>query len=142
MSGAIGAINPSSGFPILPPNPTNPVPTIIFHGKRDRLIPYGGRQSGTKSRLHFLSVEDAVDFWVGNNKCSKEPIEDLMGGGVVRTSYSGCDADSDVILYTFEDGGHSWPRGRVHLSGDEPNKDISATDLIWDFFKKHPKKGR
>jgi hypothetical protein len=37
-------------------------------------------------------------------------------------------------------GGHSWPGGqRGRLFADKPVKDVSATDLIWDFFKNHPK---
>ncbi len=30
--------------------------------------------------------------------------------------------------------------GRVYLLGTEPTREISATDLMWDFFVRHPKK--
>jgi polyhydroxybutyrate depolymerase len=118
------------------------VSAIIFHGKRDRLIPYEGGRSSSRSGLYFLSVNDAVEFWIHNNRCSKEPKKDVVAEGVIRTQYSGCESDSNVVLYTLENGGHAWPGGHIHLSGDEPNRMISATDFMWDFFKAHPKKGR
>ena len=46
---------------------------------------------------------------------------------------------SEVILYTVEGGGHTWPGRdpRLPLLG-KSTRDISANDLIWDFFQKHP----
>ncbi len=44
-----------------------------------------------------------------------------------------------MILYTIEGGGHTWP-GReppIPFLG-KSTRDISANDLIWDFFQKHP----
>ena len=46
---------------------------------------------------------------------------------------------AEVVLFEIEGGGHTWP-------GQEPpvrfigksTKDISANDLMWEFFKKHP----
>ncbi len=144
VSGAIGTMPSSTGFPNMIPEPQNPMPVMIFHGKKDRLVPYDGRKVekvGT-GRIRFLSVGDAVEFWRTRNECSCDREVEEISENVVKTSYEDCKNNGDVILYTIKDGGHSWPGGRVHLSGDEPSREISATDIIWDFFKKHPKKRR
>jgi len=41
----------------------------------------------------------------------------------------------------IEGGGHTWP-GRPHVLGflGKSTKDISANDLIWTLFEKHPMK--
>jgi polyhydroxybutyrate depolymerase len=50
--------------------------------------------------------------------------------------------DSEVILCTVEDGGHTWPGGRGYfILGIEigsVTKDISAIDTMWEFFLNHP----
>jgi polyhydroxybutyrate depolymerase len=39
-----------------------------------------------------------------------------------------------VILYVVEEGGHTWP-GAIDVPGlGSTTHEISATDLIWEFF--------
>ena len=60
---------------------------------------------------------------------------------VVRTYGKGRD-DSEVILYTIKGGGHAWPGGvkGKWKGAPEPTREISATDLMWEFFERHPKR--
>ena len=61
------------------------------------------------------------------------------GTSVQRKTYGPGRDGSEVILYTIEGGGHTWP-GReppIPFLG-KSTRDISANDLIWDFFQKHP----
>jgi hypothetical protein len=46
-----------------------------------------------------------------------------------------------VVLIEIEGGGHTWPGKKpiVSLLG-ESTMDISANDLMWEFFQKHPRK--
>jgi len=51
---------------------------------------------------------------------------------------------SEVILVQITGGGHNWP-GRLILPGIDNllgpiTHDISANDMIWEFFQKHPMK--
>jgi polyhydroxybutyrate depolymerase len=46
----------------------------------------------------------------------------------------------EVALYTVKGGGHAWPGGETYLLGAEPTREISATDLMWEFFVRHPKR--
>ena len=45
------------------------------------------------------------------------------------------------MLITIQGGGHTWPgqEPRVKLLG-KATKNISANDLMWEFFEKHPMK--
>ncbi|MFA6281716.1 MAG: PHB depolymerase family esterase [Candidatus Omnitrophota bacterium] len=132
-----GALNYGQSFPV------NPLSVIIFHGTADQYVPYNGgigKASGGEER-NDKSVAYAVDFWVKHDGCKLVPIKEEFGS-IVKEQYSGGKADTEVVLYTIKDGGHCWPGGIEGIrygNVDKPTQEISATDLIWDFFKKHPK---
>ena len=46
-----------------------------------------------------------------------------------------------MVLYVIEGGGHTWP-GQDPMVGfiGKSTKNISANDLIWELFVKHPMK--
>ena len=94
--------------------------------------------------LTFKSVEDSVATWVKLNGCRPEPqIEELPdtaddGTKVTRKTYRS-NRGAEVALVTVTGGGHTWP-GRQLPFGlmGRSTRDISATDMIWDFFVRHP----
>lgn len=46
-----------------------------------------------------------------------------------------------MTLYTLQDEGHTWPGGtKWAFWADEPSREISATDVSWEFFKDHPRR--
>ncbi|MCS7138526.1 MAG: hypothetical protein NZ873_00505 [Crenarchaeota archaeon] len=126
VSGSIGKY--SNGRLVIA-NPSKPVSVIIFHGKKDLLVPYAG---GESIGSLFASVNESVLFWARANNCSKTPIiETSSNGRVVKVTYTGGLNGTEVVFYTITDGEHDiW-----NSTG------IPITDLIWDFFKKHPKTG-
>jgi acetyl-CoA acyltransferase len=44
---------------------------------------------------------------------------------------------AEVILYTLANHGHSWP-GSLVMPRDITSQAVNATDLMWDFFMRHP----
>ena len=134
-------------------NPTSPVSVIHFHGTGDELAPFnGGKGKGTDKipafmRPTFYSVEHSINAWIMANKCQEKALITNMpdkvddGMNVIKHVWAGGQNGSEVVLYKIINGGHTWP-------GMEPpaamlgksTKDISANDLMWEFFKKHPKK--
>jgi polyhydroxybutyrate depolymerase len=49
--------------------------------------------------------------------------------------------NSEIIQYLIFDHGHAWPGGRKpRKKADTPSKAVNATDVMWEFFEKHPKK--
>jgi polyhydroxybutyrate depolymerase len=122
--------------------PSNPLPVIVFHGLKDQNVPYEGGWIESKIgpfsfSVNYLSVNESVSFWVEHNNCNPIPMIDTSESGniIKQTNANGTDG-SEVVLYTVVNGGHEW------FGGPEafwPPCEISATDLMWDFFEAHPK---
>lgn len=151
LSDRIAAIAPIGG-PLMMDAPTakRPVPVIHFHGTADEFAPFhGGYGKGTFGRskgvTDFRSVEQTIHAWVKLNVCNPEPeIEALPdrtadGMKVTRKTWSGGREGAEVVLIEIEGGGHIWPgmEPLVALLG-KSTRDISANDLMWEFFQKHP----
>jgi polyhydroxybutyrate depolymerase len=126
--------------------PDHPVSVVMFHGTADQHVLYdGGRPLQTVDRRHPREdkpVSYAVETWVKLDHCKTEPAR-TKEGHVTHDVYPDGTDGAAVELYTIEGQGHAWPgghKGREHGNVDEPTTEISATDLMWDFFAKHPKK--
>lgn len=141
LAGALGG-KATSDSPIwIVPEPAKPLPMIIFHASDDPAVPYKGGVSPLKGgEREYLSVDQAVDFWVKNNGCLAEPTIDRLNDGIVtRKTWLDGHGNNDVILYVIEKWGHKWP-GRYfsgQLEKDDPFRDFNAADIIWDLFKRH-----
>ena len=86
-----------------------------------------------------IAVPASVQFWVEKNRCSHSP-KNKRTGRIERDIYLECASGTGVTFYTIHQGGHAWPRGKKGSAwGDQPTREISATNLIWDFFANHPK---
>jgi polyhydroxybutyrate depolymerase len=58
----------------------------------------------------------------------------------VQLAYYRSRQSNDVAFYTVLGGGHAWPgAARTSSPNGNVNEDIDATQVIWDFFKAHPK---
>ncbi|MCM8762148.1 MAG: phospholipase [Candidatus Omnitrophica bacterium] len=134
--------------------PKKPIPIIIINGTDDPLIPWKGGKIGFKSNIRYMgeviSTPETVKFWIETNKCSSEPIityeidKDKNDGTIVRKEiYTSDKNGAEVILYTIEGGGHTWPGGKQYLPEKiigKTNRDIDANEVIWRFFKKQVNK--
>jgi polyhydroxybutyrate depolymerase len=120
-------------------NPSRPVPVIIFHGDADPIVPYWG---GTVSPQKYTMPDIAnwVANWARFNGCGSQPVDLPASGEVSGIHYTNCDQNADVEFYTIHGGGHSWPGGKAlpkFLVGHTTH-DIDATQVMWQFFQKHP----
>jgi len=122
----------SGGYPPFPEcQPARPVPVVIFHGTADQLLPYEGHPP------LMLPVRQWVERWAGRNGCATTPKLILQRGDVTGEAWQECQAGADVVLYTIDGKGHSWPGSR--MPARITTRDIDATDAIWDFFVAHPR---
>jgi polyhydroxybutyrate depolymerase len=146
LSGRIAAIAPVSGTlcrdDIKPPRPG---PVIHFHGSADPIVPFDGARTLETKLLNFKSVDETIKTWVKLDGCPEKPeitkLPDFARDGttVTRKVYGPGKDGCEVVLYVIEGGGHTWP-GRdpgVTFRG-KFTRNISANDLMWEFFKKHP----
>ena len=126
-------------------HPAQPVSVIIFHGTADKHIRYDGgvplASADFRHRRVDKPVSYAVGCWVKQDHCNPAPTR-TETGHIVHDVYHGGANGTAVELYTISGQGHAWPGGRKGLrfgNVDAPTTEISATDLMWDFFVKHPK---
>ena len=124
--------------------PTRPMPILHFHGAADTIVPFSGPGDKTPPFVRFKSVDESIRIWVKVNGCSDEPTIDELpdavddGTRVRRKVFAHPSGGAEVVLYTIEGAGHTWPgqKSPLALIG-KSTLDISANDLIWEFFKKH-----
>ena len=127
------------------PPPRSTLPLISFHGLADQQIPFaGGKGAKSFGGRSDISVPASLAYWMKPGNCSNAPARHVnRSGNVTHYTYS-CHS-SDVELYTIKGMGHAWPsetrKGwRIEYALlDKPSFEVSATDLIWKFFKRHPR---
>lgn len=147
LSERIAAIASVSGtMAIDEVHPKRSVPILHFHGTKDGLVRYNGPDERTPENIKFDSVDQTIQTWARINGCPDPPAIEVLPRDAedleVRKAVYGPGADgAEVVLYTIEGGGHTWPgrAPRLFFLG-ETTKNFSANDVIWDFFIRHPMK--
>ena len=148
MSDRIAAIAPVSGaMGTKDCRPGRAVSVMHFHGDADEFTPFAGGKGRGPSGTYFYSVDHSINAWVDANGCNKDPRTTQLpdkekdGTTVKQVRYASGKEGAEVVLVMIEGGGHTWP-------GNEPRmrplgvstRDISANDMMWEFFQQHPMK--
>jgi polyhydroxybutyrate depolymerase len=106
-----------------------PMPVLAFNGTDDFNVP-------------FETAEPAMADWAQRNQCAAaDPSTSRVSDHVTRESYAGC-GGNDVVLYVIDGGGHTWPGAEddaPHGGVGATTHEISASELIWQFFAAHTK---
>jgi polyhydroxybutyrate depolymerase len=123
--------------------PSRPIAVLHIHGSADRFAPWTGGK--TKGGGKIESIPATVRGWVNRNKCSTVSKVTLQRNQVTCVTYDQCQGRGEITLCRIEGGGHTWPGG---WEGKHPfvfrrmlgpvNFDINASELIWQFFVRHP----
>jgi polyhydroxybutyrate depolymerase len=121
----------------------HPVPLIYIIGRTDPLEPLNGGVARLPwGRLEQPPIEESLAEWRRMLGCPAKPNADASGGGVEKIQFSQCSNGGAVVEYFIDDMGHVWPGGKNRLPerivGKSSDK-LNATDVIWDFFKSHPR---
>jgi len=135
MADVIAAIAPDSGAYNFWQDciPSRPMPVLAFHGLDDKLVPYNG---GESPMLEPPILAWAV-AWAARDGCNSTPAKSTRIPTVTIQTWSGCKGSAEVILYTLDHHGHSWPGSPV-MPRAITSQAVDATDVIWDFFVAHP----
>ena len=125
--------------------PGRPVSVIHFHGTDDAFAPFQGGRGRGLSGTSFFSVDHSIAAWVEADGCDPTPVTIRLpdttddGTTVTRTTYGQGKDGAEVVLVVVEGGGHTWPGREPRLASlGKTTRDISANDLMWDFFQRHP----
>jgi polyhydroxybutyrate depolymerase len=123
---------------------TSSVSLIMFQGTRDPLMPYDGGVL-TLRRGRVLAAPRTAELFARVNGCANESLvtaePDTVTDGtrVRRSTYPGCREGRDVVLFTIEGGGHTWPGGPpVGRAVGRVTRDLDASGAMLDFFDRHP----
>lgn len=127
MADTFAAIAPVAGayYDFEMYRPSRAVPVLAFHGTTDRIVPYGGRGS-------LPDIRRWVAFWAEQNRCGPTPALIYDKGEVRAERWSGA---AEVILYTIEGKGHTWPGS--DMPRPMTTRQIDASALIWEFFARY-----
>jgi len=123
--------------------PKHPVSALMINGMLDKSVPYlggltGGRFPGAWDGTPAKPALAQAEFWARANRCADRPGKEERGP-LVRWEYR-CGGGKGVELLLLKDTGHAWPGGLRGFQGaDDPGSSLSATDLIWEFFKSRTK---
>lgn len=118
------------------------VPMIAFHGTGDQLALYAGGPLGDRFnpvKPVLPAVRDWVARWANRNRCGERVRDSVIAADVTRLEYVDCDDGAQVVLYTIEGGGHSWPGGKPppEWRVGPTSQSIDATREMWRFFREH-----
>lgn len=152
LSGKVAAIGPVAGLMYTGLAdvcaPGRPVPVLVFAGTADPIMPYAGGAVGSDTGGDVLSAEETRARWAALDGCtddavkSSEPdLDPEDGTTVTREAHTACEGSSEVLLFTVEDGGHTWPGGDQYLNEKiigKTTRDIDASEALWAFFQSHP----
>ncbi len=105
-----------------------PRPLLSFQGDADRIVPI----EGFGEPWFDPPMAEVMRSWAVHNDCDTESLAQRINSDVVRYYWRNCEAETE--WYLMEGGGHVWPGGTSTSRDREESQEISASELIWDFF--------
>ena len=135
---AVGMIASAQTMPWGECTKAKPVPALMIHGTADQAAPYHGRTSWVSEKRPFPNLPNFMATWAERNRCSPKPVDTRIASDIIKRSYVDCAAD--VVFYTIEEGGHTWPGGghMPYWMAGRMSNSISASEVMWEFFQSHP----
>lgn len=132
LSDIIAAIAPVSGTMVYQSDkkPSYAVPAMHLHALNDSAVYFYGRHD--PKEMIYESVDSILTRWSSYFPCKTVPDTIQREENYIVKSWSCTVSNPEILLYVMKNGAHQW----FTLE----NSGINGTDLIWEFFKSHPKK--
>ena len=105
-----------------------PRPILSFHGSEDKIVPL----EGLGAPWYDAHMSEIMQSWAAHNSCDLQANEERVSEEVLRYYWDNCAAMTE--WYLIEGGGHTWPGSDLDPIYGHSTEDISATELIWEFF--------
>jgi polyhydroxybutyrate depolymerase len=123
--------------------PKEAISVLIIHGTKDGVVPYAGGKIGHDGPLGIcIGAPEMVSKWARAVDAPQEGVTTMLpdtdvndGCRVTKSIHAGSKATVEFL--SIDGGTHSWPGS----AGTRPGvcHDINGSEVIWDFFKAHPK---
>jgi polyhydroxybutyrate depolymerase len=117
--------------------PAKAMPMLEVHGTNDGTVAYNGSAIATH-------IDTVINYWVQQNQTNNTPIVTNLpnintadGSTVTKFEYNNGLNGTEVQLYKVNNGNHTWPGA----SAGNPNLDIDASEVIWNFFRRFDNNG-
>jgi polyhydroxybutyrate depolymerase len=113
--------------------PVRPMPVLAFHGSSDPVLGYLGG--------YF-----AAQAWARLDGCGTSPTATPLPDRadddtrLWRYDFPGCAGGSQVVFYSIDGGGHTWPGAEYPASSPLQSREIEASEEIVDFFARHTRR--
>jgi polyhydroxybutyrate depolymerase len=147
LSDTLAAIGPDAGpmaANLLSSCKPGPIAVVGIQGGADARIPLEGGEMGEGTVGGIAaSAAQTMKLWATVNGCNLTPdvanVRRSVNDGtrVVKYSYSGCTAGTNVEYYIVQGMGHGWPGALAMRINGPTSHNINATDVMWGFFKAH-----
>jgi polyhydroxybutyrate depolymerase len=137
------AVAPVAGVNLAQPcRDAAPVPLVTLHGTDDSFVAYESDTPvtfpGEPDRFYLGDVERVVAEWAVRNGCQPAPLDTPTVPTVTKRTFAGCALGQDVVLFTIEGHGHTYPGGPAVDRGGEPQSQaVDGAKEILDFFDAH-----
>jgi polyhydroxybutyrate depolymerase len=125
-------------------HPRTPVSALMFNGQLDESVPVSGGPTGGRFGFAWDGTpmkpsSEQGRFWAAADGC--KPVPRVIDGDDYQLVRYECPTPIAVESYLVKDQGHAWPGGKKGTRmGNEPSGAVNATDVMWEFFKAHPKR--
>jgi len=132
LADKIAAIAPVSGQMVYESDeiPKYPVSVLHLHALDDNTVKYYGQNNPNETM--YESVDSILTRWSSYYSCKSIPDTIHIEDKYLVKRWSCNDSNIDIVLYVMQRGAHQW--FTIENSG------IDANEIIWEFFKSHPKK--
>ncbi len=140
---AVGAV--AGNLWIEPPARSRPVSLLFIAGALDPMVPYAGGEVTTLwgKRVEMPPMEQSISRWASWLGIHGPPQRSTPREQVRLDRYGPTPDGAEIEFYCVQDMGHVWPGGveflNPRISGPMSRR-IDATELIWDFFARHPRR--
>jgi len=142
---AVASVAATMPEPLVPMcKPARPISVMFIQGTKDPLVHIEGGTVARKNGRN-ISLAEATAFWTKVDQTApgtSVELPDRVGDGthVRKDVHGGGRQGTEVVVYTIENGGHTWPGGSQYLPAfvvGKASKNLDATQVIWEFFQKH-----
>ena len=92
----------------------------------------------------FTTAMVSSRFWWANNGCERHNREQHPSfSRVTVDTWTDCEQNAEVQLFTLHDWGHRWPGPFFTEQGGSEGAlfGFDASEIIWAFFEKHGRDG-